>query len=100
MKVLSLIMLFIIFIPAHTLSMGLVPVPMDEPQETVKTTAVPSSGKQFETSFISLARGHAIACEEERHNFQTYWIHVLSDLTYPLCRSSLHVVPLGGLQVD
>ena len=61
MKVLSLIMLFIIFIPAHTLSMGLVPVPMDEPQETVKTTAVPSSGKRFETSFISLARGHAIA---------------------------------------
>jgi hypothetical protein len=54
-------MLFIIFIPAHTLSMGLVPVPQDEPQETVKTTATPSSGKQFETSFMSLARGHAIA---------------------------------------
>ena len=61
MKVLSLIMLFIIFIPAHTLSMGLVPVPMDEPGETVKTTAAPSSGKPFKTSFFSLARGHAIA---------------------------------------
>ena len=60
MKVLSLIMLFVIFIPAHTLSMGLVPVPMDEPQETVKTTATPSSGKSFKTSFFSLTRGHAI----------------------------------------
>ena len=61
MKVLSLIMLLIIFIPANTLSMGLAPVPRDEPRETVKTTAIPSSGKQFKTSFFSLTRGHAIA---------------------------------------
>ena len=61
MKVLSLIMLLIIFIPANTLSMGLAPVPRDEPRETVKTTATPSSGKQFKTSFFSLTRRHAIA---------------------------------------
>ena len=61
MKVLSLIVLLIIFIPANTLSMGLAPVPRDEPGETVKTTATPSSGKPFQTSFFSLTRGHAIA---------------------------------------
>jgi len=61
MKVFSLIMLLIIFIPANTLSMGLAPVPRDEPRETVKTTATPSSGKQFKTNFFSLTRGHAIA---------------------------------------
>jgi len=61
MKVLSLIVLLIIFIPANTLSMGLAPVPRDEPGETVNTTATPSSGKPFQTSFFSLTRGHAIA---------------------------------------
>ena len=61
MKVLSLIVLLIIFIPANTLSMGLVPVPRDEPGAPVKTTATPSSGKPFQTSFFSLTRGHAIA---------------------------------------
>jgi hypothetical protein len=61
MKVLSLIALLIIFVPAHTLSMGLAPVPRDEQKETVKTTAPSSSGKPFQTSFFSLTRGHAIA---------------------------------------
>ena len=61
MKTLLLIIAIIIFIPATTLSLGIVPVPQEEePRETVKPT-ISSSTKPFQTSFISLKRGHAIA---------------------------------------
>ena len=61
MKALSFMILFIIFIPVNTLSLGVVPVQQEESKGTVKTTTTPSSAKPFKTSFISLTRGHAIA---------------------------------------
>jgi hypothetical protein len=60
MKALLLIIVITIFMPATTLSMGIVPLPQKESRETIKPT-IPSSTKPFKTSFISLARGHAIA---------------------------------------
>ena len=60
MKALLPIIAFIIFIPATTLSMGIVPVPQEESREAIKPT-IPSSTNPFKTSFMSLKRGHTIA---------------------------------------
>ena len=60
MKTLPLIIAFIIFMPATTISMGIVPVPQEESRETIKPT-ISSSAKPFKTSFISFKRGHSIA---------------------------------------
>ena len=76
MKALLLIIAITVFMPATTLSMGIVPVPQEEPRETIKPT-ISTSTKPFKTSFISLSRGHAIAPsflifgDEEQFEIQT-----------------------------
>lgn len=60
MKALPLIIAIIIFLPATTLSLGIVPLPQEESGETTKPT-ISSSAKPFKTSFLSLKRGHSIA---------------------------------------
>ena len=60
MKALPFLIAIIIFIPATTLSLGIVPVPQEESRETIKPT-ISSSAKPFKTSFLSLKREHSIA---------------------------------------
>ena len=60
MKALPFIIALIIFMPATTLSLGIVPAPQEESGETAEP-AISSSTKPFKTNFVSFNRGHSIA---------------------------------------